>query len=624
VKWQAYNVSRDFLNALRLGLSTMPARGKAAAQFVFVRGDGRNGQATQKIVKPGKLHLLHAAIQAEFKVNLPVATLATEGGQPITDIRDVTPGMRLVVTFSKAERPRVTAATPSQRDSLLGRPGLSQPFRHTPLQASEDLSYSDSSPYGSPISRRACSLQYYPQDSPLSLKPPTVTEAEEEIIDESTCASPEVEKLIIEHIPIRNIRSGIADGFHSLPDATQSLITNLGSVEEVQKWRYHDEIIKIVQQEGFYAEVGELHCGELLAGRAESFIANHRSKSAIGPMHFFQAAITGPPHSGRSTYLGLITESLLLSLMATDTWKRTFVFVADAVKLFHASDPTQLYQAMIRHLFALFRAQAPHVIQFLPQIEAAFLGLVEATTRPGQLFFPRKLTKETTNRALVTELTRIADLLIAAWFDSGGLQTWAKCLVYLPHWLATAFGFTEIIYVFDHFDCAWIQVCPMYPFEDSTEMAPIDEYLKAAMLTSSYIVSAKSSEELVATLEKGKQNGVGLDIATEYVTLVDFVEHPVYGDAELLIAIGEKHAPLRLGSECCGGVPLFLAKWEDVNKAVDALMAVEKEAPDFQDLLCEAICAAEQLLVLIFGSTVDPLNADYAFDIEDVRRGRAK
>jgi hypothetical protein len=58
---------------------------------------------------------------------------------------------------------------------------------------------------------------------------------------------------------------------------------------------------------------------------------------------------------GEDILPGILTEKMLLSLIASDTWKRTFVFGPDLTKLFRVVDDLRLlYQTFIRQLFALF------------------------------------------------------------------------------------------------------------------------------------------------------------------------------------------------------------------------------------------------------------------------------
>jgi hypothetical protein len=318
----------------------------------------------------------------------------------------------------------------------------------------------------------------------------------------------------------------------------------------------------------------------------------------------------------------------LVSLLGTDTWKRTFVFASNFGKLFRVVDDlTLLYETFIRHLFALFHAQAPQLIQFLPQIERAFLEITSATTKPGSLKVPRKLTQMHAWKSLTDEVQRIGQQLIDFWFDPGGLMQWLTCLLALPLSLSAAFGFTDVIFLLDHFDFSMVQIFPVYPFESSQVVTYISEHLKFVMRNSAYIIAAMDSDILFDSLEAIDEGGINLASSTELVTLFDTVETSKYKESEIIIEFNDGRKTMRIDWDSVGGVPAYVHKWENLNRFIDNVEAADPSSFDVQDKYCLVLAEVEFLLQTIFVDERD-LDAEQRVDglgVENVRRlkGRA-
>jgi hypothetical protein len=412
--------------------------------------------------------------------------------------------------------------------------------------------------------------------------------------------------LISGHLPDSLSRGPMLTGLGKLPKSKRNLLANLQQLEDAQKMRYYDEIVAILRLQGMFPDLTSFTGVDVLDKKAAEFIS-HRCISSFSASHVFQAAVTGPPKSGKTSYLGILTEKLLFSLITADTWKRTFIFGADLTKLFRVVDDLKLlYRTFIRQLFALFNAQTPQLIQFLPLLEQSFLSIVDATTKPGSFSVPRKMVQQHSYKHVADEIQRLGQRLIEAWFDPTALLPWLTFLMMLPVDLANAFGFNEVVFFLDHFDFALVQLFPVYPFEDSKGIAYISEHLKIVMQNCCYILTARDSDMLFASLRSVSESGIDLAASTEFITLFDCLEASRYKESEVLIEFNDTRQSIRVDSQCAGGVPSYIAKWERLIEVIDELEKSDPSSFEFQETYGLMIADAEVLLQTVFVDERDP------------------
>jgi hypothetical protein len=226
-------------------------------------------------------------------------------------------------------------------------------------------------------------------------------------------------------------------------------------------------------------------------------------------------------------------------------------------------------------------------------------------------------------KSLTDELQRIGQQLIDSLFDPGGLMQWLTCLLAMPLSLSAAFGFTDVIFLLDHFDFAMVQIFPVYPFESSQVVTYVSEHLKFVMRNSAYVITAMDSEILFGSLA-AIDDGVNLASSTELVTLFGAVETSKSKESEIIIEFNDGRKKCALA-----GIPsaAYVHKWKSLNRLIDNVEAADPSNFHVQDKYCFMFAEVEFLLQTVFVDERD-LDAEQRVDelgVENVRRlkGRA-
>jgi hypothetical protein len=297
------------------------------------------------------------------------------------------------------------------------------------------------------------------------------------------------------------------------------------------------------------------------------------------------------------------------------------VFVADCEALDPSNqDLRSQYGSLIRSIFRLLKAQLPALTSLFPKIEAAFRAIVESTTKPETIFLPRKLTQNHGLKTVTDQLLLIGDNLISNWFDSAALLDWISAVTNLPVNLARAFGFTDVIFVLDHFDAFQECISPVYPFEDSPETALLDQSWKYAMQTSSFVLAARDSAACISGFPAIDSLEINVGGNIEYLSLEDAVVG-AYSDAAIVINLNGNRNPVALTWSSCAGYPPFVSKWDELNQALDKLAGEAAGSVDYQEHGCAVLAAADQLLGLLFIDEREEVKHDATrFGIENVYR----
>ena len=409
--------------------------------------------------------------------------------------------------------------------------------------------------------------------------------------------------------------NSINEAFYAIMPETREFLSNLLKMEEVQKARYFNELQDTLKQFGMYEyNKNWIHLEEM-EKKAKSMIHEHRYPGLAGYNYVMKTAIVGPEKAGKSTFLYVYLRELLIDLIASDNWKNTFVFPYD-ISLFVEGmvDLKQFYHDYIHYIFALLQVQCPHMIPVLPSIEQCFDNITEFK---GKILLPKKLTQNLELKRLSSSIEELVSLLARIWNDPEQFEVWIGNLAFLPQRLAKAFGFKQIIHVFDHFDMSNCSIDPPRPFVATEYCSFPSELLKCAIIQGPFILAAKDSFTFFDSLE-AIDDTVSLNLrnAVDVFYLWNLIDKSLYSDKEIYVKFAETDNQLKITSYACGGIPNYLIKWNQMNKMFDEYDEIDDDSPDKEEKYCEVISVIENIIYQIF--TSDKKGERY--NVEDVRR----
>ena len=627
--------------------------GLAPASYVFVKQKGKRDMQPKKVLLPSSLVAFKKAATKALGGSRAIASFMAENGRIITNVHDLMPNMTVFAVYEAAADQASTtsetkhagirlqvsqpviknqssvtqiAVTPQSKKgnvpSQTSTPSIVLSVKKSPnvMQGSQTKSVT---PRGSrpttptsgrpPLPNQAAltptvdndSTDYDDDENSSYSEPEMPLERNEGGVEESEgqIRENQGDKIMEVVIPVNEMRQDVLDAFAMIEPESQDLLADALALEETHQERYFHSILKTLEDSNMFPETEEIECENELRARAREIIDKHRTVSASGVSYHFKTAVVGPRQSGKTTFLRILLQELLKDVIATDSWKKTFVFPVDMAEIIH-TEPTVIFKRWIAYVFAQFRAQLPSMLEYLPCIESAFAGLMDTK---GTAVLPRKLTQVLELRKLSQELQSILSNMAANWYNSAALVPWWTSVLMLPNLLASAFGFTTIINICDHFDETSMEIQPSYPFEGSPHVAFLSEIWKCCVNQGSCIFGARNTPEFMRLLDSLETFSFDMSNYLDYHNLYDVAQTVKYQDKEIVVEFNENHELLKIYSSICAGVPSYLTKWYALNTEIDELDELDSKSIEYEEKLCYVITRVETLLSMLY---LSPLQQD--------------
>lgn len=625
---------------------------------ITVKVPGPKGVVTKKVLLPSTFMLLKKNIAKIFKETRPIEGFTNELGTAITDIRNITPnsvvkvvfaGSRIALDSKRAEnKSNVSLSLKKSSDSLLSNesksskssrsskskgvsiiPKRKEGSQHKTLTLSlsnnEILSDSYSSEdeeieqpqmsvtptlkppqkgkAAAPVQQKAATPATKTLKSQTSPVPKSKiqnyssdydyeTDSEEEDSIETT-----IQKLIHTVLPEFN-DDEIMEAFNLLPQECQDLFRKQQKIEATHESRYYFELLKLFRQIKILPDLSTISEIEELRKKAKTIIEQNRNTSEGGSNYLFRVGITGPAKSGKSSFLGIFAQQLVLDLIATDQWKSVFIFASDFADLFmQIDDLAEFYHSYIHLLFQFLGAQLPSHLQYLPSLEKCFQSV---TSTRGYITIPRKITQNNELKRLVTDIQSMLSDLSKLWFSPSAMPAWLNYISLLPYLIGKAFGFRQTLFIYDHFESADRVLSAAEPFGESTNTEFLIETWKSATIYGPFILAAGDSVHFNGILDSTQDYGLNINSYMSLFPTTDLIPNPKYTEKEIIVEIEGISENLRVSCAQCGGVPTFLAMWNEIHEYYDRLNDIEEGAPEYDEAKCNLINKTEIFLARLF------------------------
>jgi hypothetical protein len=327
-----------------------------------------------------------------------------------------------------------------------------------------------------------------------------------------------------------------------------------------------------------------------MIGQARCLLLEHR----LSVSHRLNIGILGPKLSGKSTFLRVLYNELLLELIATETWKKTFVLVLDfaSVAAFVANF-VECYRTIVSATFRELRWQRPQLAPHLPIIQAYFESI------PLQEYVPpieKLLRRDELKKPLAADLQGFANELFKVWHQPDALLSWLGNVFLFPRHIAEILGFTKVIVVIDHFDAADVTLIPeSTPFPDSPTSISLYDVLKVLLSSVNYIVAAQNESDFCGLLPSGTPElNIDLGGTISLCSTVGLIAPCPDESEQFILTFADDPAPFTLTAAMCGGAPGYLRLWNEF-----AELASEVESDEDELIL---LASAQELLGLLFRS----------------------
>ena len=292
------------------------------------------------------------------------------------------------------------------------------------------------------------------------------------------------------------------------------------------------------------------------------------SSGSRTPIHKFNLAISGPRKSGKSVFLRYLYKDVVIAMALSKETEKNLIIFTDLSNPKIYSGIFGLYELLINLIFNEIEKRRPELEGHKQRFVNHFLSLPGKDRLPP---FP-KIIRET--HAFVNVLPFLEELgsdLLKALQDPFGLVEWFSVVVEVPSRVSKAFGFEDILWFIDHFDCIDISVSPQVPFNEARISVFLVEFAKKMLALSSYIVATQDDERFFSALPSSVEYGFDILSQFKFYSLTDMpISRKVYKNQyDLLIEFEGEYPPIRLRESLCGSCPAYLAIWESMAMQID-------------------------------------------------------
>ncbi|OHT13368.1 hypothetical protein TRFO_16455 [Tritrichomonas foetus] len=578
-----------------------------------------NSNTSKKVLLPNSLPTLKKNIRVLFKLNNPIQALYTEDGHLIQFLHEIVPGEIIYASTLDPGFQSVSQIPKPQSPMIFKSPSQQGPSgekrSRSPGQKARDAEPKYET-FGlspnivsignlSPLLVDQSKLHYTLRDTKNMKR---ANEPEKETEEESTKKkrTRELEKYA-EQLPDSLKRLfNVLDDEESWVNDIMPLITSLPLNERVllvdseritkEQNEFWLENIRHLFDELFEIKTPEKYVGaDDIRQFSSQIIENHRFVTHSELSYSMRCVIVGPRNSGKSVFLKYLSTKIANEFVRTGTNAHKFFVAFDMKRLsISLTDYAQFYTDMVDIVCNCLAIQKPLWKKLIKTDVKPFLLSVMNSDPPN---FKKTLLVQHEFKEFFNNVQAIGELLNLFWNDSQCLTQWYTNVSFLPVLIGAAAGFDETFFVIDHLDYCDQNFMPSGRFESAGESVFVSEYFKFTLSNSSYIAACEDSTKLYTLL-------VDVDDTFNYAPFelisMDEIQSDAARNETLIVEIDGVPKPLKIGPEICGGIPAYIALWNQVVEVVSAASKQRGNEDEKEDAKLVAVAQVQTLLELCF------------------------
>ena len=302
-----------------------------------------------------------------------------------------------------------------------------------------------------------------------------------------------------------------------------------------------------------------------ISEHVKNIMSKHRFVYPGGVGYKIQAAIFGPRQCGKSHFLSVFADEIMLEFAMNGHWKKTFfMFMNFRLMTPFLSNVAVFYGNMVEQTLNSLVWQRPILQPWLSKMRNFFLSLPDSKSCP-RIPINSKFYQE--NPHFAPAVQRIMDRLWDIWTDPEALGPWLTITFLFPSLISQAAGFTSIFYFIDNMEFADIDLNGPYPFAETEQSCYVVEFLKFALQRGNFVVTSENQERLEEILAPTEAGGTDLFHDLEIVTPFNLIKDE--DDRSIKIDIQGELAPFQLTIDHCCGIPAYVGLWKELNLAFD-------------------------------------------------------
>jgi len=345
---------------------------------------------------------------------------------------------------------------------------------------------------------------------------------------------------------------------------------------------------------------------EITNQRVKEVLKDHRFVINGSVIHRIKMAIVGPKQSGKSYFLCSLARTLALELGASGEWKSHWIFaydVNDWIK--HIVDTKDFLSFVISSTLDSIIEQRPQVKPYATTIKKQLLSILDFEA-PSKAKHP------------YGQIEEIARLLSGIWRNKDAFENWISSMFMIPSLIARAVGFKNMTFFIDNFDSFGFNLESNNPRFSNNAIVNTIEHLKASLIQTNFVISAKNCDTLFNLLQPTDYYGIdishGISILTTYCYTLEIPEF--LKGFRFIVTTKEEPNPIIIDSSVCCGNPKYLLMWDSMIKSwikfEKSQGSPEKKEEDYVELLTLFQEFFESVFVCISSPTISVLTVDKA------------
>ena len=255
--------------------------------------------------------------------------------------------------------------------------------------------------------------------------------------------------------------------------------------------------------------------------------------------------VVGPSRSGKSTILSAAATVFFQKLQISGDVSKYLMFPLNwqLYQLFF-EDFAKLYKLYVTTIMASLKNARMDLMKVIDALQQWFLSIVNIQAMP--LLPPVILHMPGFPKEVIIS---IGQKINRFWSSKRDFRGFVEATLRMPEEIARAFGFTNVVYVFDHLDVADVMLQPSAHFNKSNDLVSLPDLICERLACCPYFVAARDDA-----------------LMFDMFSLTDFrqisTERMIQMEEQKAILVVEP--PLVLNYEMCHGCPAYCATFDRV------------------------------------------------------------
>ncbi|OHT17229.1 hypothetical protein TRFO_12562 [Tritrichomonas foetus] len=332
----------------------------------------------------------------------------------------------------------------------------------------------------------------------------------------------------------------------------------------------------------------------------------------------FRTVLLGPPQSGKSTLLKILSREIYQQIYQLGEMRETFMFTVDFREIKNELNATaSLYRSLINTLVDQIAIQYP-LLKVLPPKDTNYRKFNKNASlnfiREFLLQFAEfngkfeplssKFPHQEPFMTISASLNSLGACLSESAQDRKSLKGFFNDLAILPLKISQIFGFSKVHFTFDHVDEADLDL------NTGKGHISLSSFIKLMLSTGTFVISCSDEHHMYDICESVDNDDIDLKTSSSFVSCIDTFDEAPTCDFHFELNFEDIPKPIILQIEDCGGCGGYISKWERIMDICHPVVQNMIQSPKKKNIESRIIEKAKLKAILLLRQLAPMLLAD--------------